>query len=143
MAAVVERVAPWVDWIIAVAVAVVVVNLNVTAVGDPLSGVGLSAGPTSPGITEGARATFYAVMGIGGMLFVAVGMALAFTTPAARSVSRLLMTTFSLLALAGVLGLLLDYRDGPVRLTQLFAYVALALGTVRLARIVVITSRVL
>ena len=42
--------------------------------------------------------------------------------------------------LAGVLGLLLDYRDGPVRTVQLFVYLMLALGIVRLARVAALAS---
>ncbi|HSP27537.1 MAG TPA: hypothetical protein VLN74_03230 [Ilumatobacteraceae bacterium] len=39
------------------------------------------------------------------------------------------------MALAGILGLLLDYRDGPVRTVQLFVYLMLCLGIVRVARV--------
>jgi hypothetical protein len=57
MASLWNRLPIWVDWIAAVVVAIVLLNLNVTAAGDPLSGAGLSAGPASPGIIEGARAS--------------------------------------------------------------------------------------
>ncbi len=139
MAELIERLPRWTDWIIALAIGITVMNLDVTSAGDPLSGVGLSAGPGSPGITEGARATFYAVLAFGGLLLTSLGLGLAFAAPRARRVGRLLVTAFPLVALAGVLGLLLDYRDGPVRLVQLFVYVALALAVVRLGRVVLIT----
>ncbi len=48
--------------------------------------------------------------------------------------------TFAGVTLAGVLGLLLDYRDGPVRTVQLFVYLMLALGIVRLARVAALAS---
>ena len=135
-----DRLPRWTDWILALVAGIIVMNLDVTSAGDPLSGVGLSAEQSSPGITEGARATFYAVLAFGGLLLTSLAVALAFATPVARRAGRLLVTTFPLVALAGVLGLLLDYRDGPVRLVQSFAYVALAVGIVRLARVVVIAA---
>ena len=68
MASLWNRVPVWVEWIVVSVAAIVLLNVNVTSAGDPLSGVGLSAGPTSPGISEGARATFYGVLVIGALL---------------------------------------------------------------------------
>lgn len=119
----------------ATALAIVLLNVNVTAAGDPLSGVGLSAGRTSPGILEGARATFYGSLIIGGLMLAVVGIALLIVERRGQQISRLLASTYPWVALAGVLGLLLDYRDGPVRTVQLFVYLMLAFGIIRLARI--------
>ncbi len=69
-----NRIPVWADWLAALVAAIVVFNVNVTTSGDPLSGVGLSAGPTSAGITEGARATFYGVLAIGALLLTAAGL---------------------------------------------------------------------
>ncbi len=136
-----NRLPVWADWIVALFAAIVVLNLNVTAAGDPLSGVGLSAGPSSPGITEGARATFYGVLAIGAILLTAAGMVLSTTTNGRDDrAGRLLIKTYPWVALAGLLGLLLDYRDGPVRTVQLLVYVLLLLGVIRLARVVSLAS---
>jgi|TARA_R110002110_G_scaffold79989_2_gene208718 hypothetical protein len=135
-----NRLPIWADWIVAVVVAIVLLNLNVTAAGDPLSGAGLSAGPASPGIIEGARAIFYGVLIIGGLLLTAVGIALLIIEGRGQQVSRLLVSTYPWIALAGVLGLLLDYRDGPVRTVQLVVYLTLAVGIIRLARITSLAS---
>jgi hypothetical protein len=135
-----NRLPIWTDWIVAVVVAIVLLNLNVTSAGDPLSGAGLSAGPASPGIIEGARAIFYGVLIIGGLLLTAVGIALLIIEGRGQQVSRLLVSTYPWIALAGVLGLLLDYRDGPVRTVQLVVYLTLAVGIIRLARITSLAS---
>jgi hypothetical protein len=135
-----NRLPIWADWIVAVVVAIVLLNLNVTSAGDPLSGAGLSAGPASPGIIEGARAIFYGVLIIGGLLLTAVGIALLIIEGRGQQVSRLLVSTYPWIALAGVLGLLLDYRDGPVRTVQLVVYLTLAVGIIRLARITSLAS---
>ena len=128
-----NRVPAWADWIVAIVVAVAVFNVNITSAGDPLSGVGLSAGPRSAGITEAGRTTFYAALILGGVVLAAAGLVIA---DRRGPNGGLLARTFSLVALAGLLGLLLDCRDGPVRTVQLAVYVLLFLGIVRLARIV-------
>lgn len=135
-----QRIPPWADWVGALVAAVVIFNVNVTSAGDPLSGVGLSAGPTSPGITEGARATFYGSLVIGGAVLVGAGLVGAVSQPAWRGVAALTIRTYGLLALAGLGGLLLDYRDGPVRTVQLLVYVSLFLGIIRFVRISVVVS---
>lgn len=135
MATVWNRIPTWADWVVAAIVAIIVLNVNVTTAGDPLSGVGLSAGATSAGITEGARATFYGALVVGGVLLTATGLIISTSARHWRTVGGLLTRTFAGVALAGMLGLLLDYRDGPVRTVQLFVYVMLALGIVRLARV--------
>ena len=140
MAGLWNRLPVWVDWVVAVIAAVVVFNVNVTTAGDPLSGVGLSAGPTSVGITEGARSTFYGALVVGGVLLVASGLIMSTSDRRWRTVGGLLTRTFAGVALAGVLGLLLDYRDGPVRTVQLFVYVMLALGIARLARVAALAT---
>ena len=140
MATVWNRIPIWADWVVAAIVAIVVLNVNVTTAGDPLSGVGLSAGATSAGITEGARSTFYGALVVGGLLLTATGLIISTSDRHWRTVGGLLTRTFTGVALAGVLGLLLDYRDGPVRTVQLFVYVMLALGIVRLARVAALAS---
>jgi hypothetical protein len=135
-----NRIPVWADWVVASIAAVVVLNLNITAVGDPLSGVGLSAGPTSPGITEGARATFYGALTVGGVVLMATGLAVATSARSNRQLGGLLARTFAGVALAGLLGLLLDYRDGPVRTVQLVVYLLLGLGIVRSARIIALAT---
>jgi hypothetical protein len=140
MAVLWNRMPVWADWIVASIAAIVVLNLNVTTAGDPLSGVGLSAGATSAGITEGARATFYGALVVGGVLLAATGLIISTSDRQRRTLGGLLTRTFAGVALAGVLGLLLDYRDGPVRTVQLFVYLMLALGIVRLARVAALAS---
>ncbi|HSL73935.1 MAG TPA: hypothetical protein VK853_05695 [Ilumatobacteraceae bacterium] len=127
-----NRIPQWADWIVATTAAIVILNLNITTAGDPLSGVGL---PASPGITEGARATFYGALAVSGSVLAATGLIISTSGRQWRTVGGLLTRTFAGVALAGVLGLLLDYRDGPVRTVQLFVYLMLALGFVRLARV--------
>lgn len=140
MATLWDRIPTWADWVLSLIVAIVVFNLNVTEQGDPLSGVGLSAGPTSAGITEGARATFYGSLAVGGVLLAAAGLIIAMSHRGAQSVGKLLSRTYGGVALAGLAGLLLDYRDGPVRIVQLVVYLMLFLGIVRFARIAVLVS---
>lgn len=140
MASLWNRVPVWADWIVASVAAIVLLNVNVTDAGDPLSGVGLSAGPTSPGINEGARATFYGVLVIGALLLTAAGFVLSTVAQRQSVAGRLLVTTYPLVALAGLLGLLFDYRDGPVRTVQLVVYLLLVLAIIRLARIVAIVA---
>lgn len=130
-----SRVPPWGDWAVALGLGIIVLNLNVTAVGDPLSGVGLSAGPTSPGITETGRVVLYGTLGVGGAAIAAAGLVMAAT--GRRAVGSLVARTFGFLAGAGLAGLLLDYRDGPVRTIHLVVYVAIALAAVRLGRVTV------
>lgn len=136
MASLWNRFPAWADWVAAGVAAIVLSNLNVTDAGDPLSGVGLSAGPTSPGITEGARTTFYGVLVIGALLLTVAGIVLSAVARRHRAAARLMLTTYPLVALAGLLGLLFDYRDGPVRTIQLIVYLLLVLAVVRLGRVV-------
>lgn len=144
MATLWNRIPAWADWVVAAIAAIVVlnvnVNVNVTTAGDPLSGFGLSAGATSAGITEGARSTFYGALVVGGVLLMATGLIMSTSDRHWRAVGGLLTRTFAGVSLAGVLGLLLDYRDGPVRTVQLFVYLMLALGIVRLARVAALAS---
>jgi len=135
-----NRIPPGADWVVAAVAAIIVLNVNVTTAGDPLSGVGLSAGATSAGITEGARSTFYGALVVGGVLLTATGLIISASDRHWRMVGGLLTRTFAGVALAGVLGLLLDHRDGPVRTVQLFVYLMLALGVVRLARVAALAS---
>ena len=135
-----NRIPQWVDWIVATIAAIVILNVNITTAGDPLSGVGLSAGATSAGITEGARATFYGALAVSASVLAATGLIITTSGRQWRTMGGLLTRTFGGVALAGVLGLLLDYRDGPVRTVQLFVYLMLALGFVRLARVAALAS---
>jgi hypothetical protein len=129
MAGLWNRIPLWADWLVAAVVAVVVLNVNVTSAGDPLSGVG-----------EGARTTFYGAIVVGAMLMTATGLIISTSGGHWRAAGSLLTRTFAGVAMAGVLGLLLDYRDGPVRTVQLLVYLMLALGIVRLARVAALTS---
>lgn len=129
-----DRVPTWADWVAAPAIAAVVLNLNVTDQGDPLSSVGLSAGPTTAGITEGAKTTFYGGLWISGVLLASVGLVTA-VAGRAKALAGLVARTYGGVALAGAAGLLLDYRDGPVRTAQLFVYLMLALGVLRFVRV--------
>ena len=135
-----NRIPVWVDWVVAVIAAIVMFNVNVTTAGDPLSGVGLSAGVTSAGITEGARSTMYGALVVGGALLTATGLIISTSGRQWRTVGGLLTRTFAGVALAGVLGLLLDYRDGPVRTVQLFVYLMLALGIARFVRVAALAN---
>lgn len=140
MGSVWSRVPVWADWIVASIAAIVLLNVNVTSAGDPLSGVGLFAGSTSPGMTEGARATFYGVLVIGAIVLTAAGFVSSTVAHRRSAAARLLVTTYPLVALAGLLGLLLDHRDGPVRTVQSVVYLMLVLAIVRLARIVAMVA---
>lgn len=128
-----NRIPHWVDWVMALAVAIVVFNLNVTTQGDPLSSAGLSAGPTTAGMTVGAKTAFYAALMVCGVLLAAAGM-VGTLLGRGKELSGLVVRTYGGVAMAGAAGLLLDYRDGPVRTVQLFVYVMLALGAVRFIR---------
>ena len=140
MSALWNRVPTWADWLIALVAAFLVFNVNVTDAGDPLSGVGLSAGPTSAGITEGARSVFYGSMVVGGLVLAAAGFLMVATGRGHGPVANLLSRTYGGVALAGFAGLLLDYRDGPVRTVQLVVYLIFFLGIVRFARITAATA---
>lgn len=74
------------------------------------------------------------------MLLTATGLIISTSDRQWRTVGGFLTRTFAGVALAGVLGLLLDYRDGPVRTVQLFVYLMLALGIVRLARVAALAT---
>lgn len=132
----IDRVPAWADWVVAIVAAIVVFNLNVTSAGDPLSGIrGVTDVPRRPGISESGRMLFYLAIAVAGatlaagtLVVVVLGRGLAaHAVPALRS--------FGLLAAAGAAGLLLDYTDGPVRLVQLFVYVALILAVLRFIRL--------
>ena len=125
-----SRLPTWSDWIIALATAIVVVNLNVTKAGDPLSSAG------EEGISDLARTVFYSSLMLGGLIVCALGLAISAAGAGHAPTGGLLARTFAWVALAGTAGLLLDYRDGPVATVQLAAYVAVALGGLRLARII-------
>ena len=129
-----DRVPTWADWVAALAIGAVVLNLNVTDQGDPLSSLGLSAGPTTAGITESAKTTFYGALMISGVLLASAGLVTAIAGWV-HAISGLVIRTYGGVALAGAAGLLLDYRDGPVRTVQLFVYVMLALGVLRFLRV--------
>lgn len=135
-----NRIPLWTDWVVASIAAVVVLNVNITTAGDPLSGAGLSAGTSSAGISEGARATFYGALAVGAVVLAATGLLISTLGRQQRIVGGTLTSTFAGVALAGLLGLLLDYRDGPVRTVQLFVYLMLCLGVVRLARVAALAS---
>jgi hypothetical protein len=120
---------------LAIAIGIVLLNVNVTSAGDPLSGGGLSAGPTSAGITETGRVVFYGVLAVTGAVLVAAGMIAS--AIGGRAAGATLIRTFAFVAAAGVAGLLFDYRDGPQRLIHLIAYTAVAIAAVRVARLAV------
>jgi hypothetical protein len=130
-----EKLPLWVDWLVALVIAIVVFNLNVTSAGDPLSGVrGNAPQAGAPGISEDARTAFYlaitlagTVLGTGSMLVAALWRYLPAALLGVRS--------FGFLSAAGMAGLLLDYVDGPVRTVQLLVYVAVALASLRFTRL--------
>lgn len=123
------------DWLIALVAGVAVSSLNITSAGGPLSGAGLSAGPTSAGITEAGRVTFYGALVVAGAVLAAASVVLSALGPKLRAASSLGVRSFGGLALTGVAGLLLDYRDGPVSWVQLAVYVLLVLSVIRFARL--------
>lgn len=129
-----DRLPTWADWVAALALAVVFLNLNVTDQGDPLSSLGLSADPTTAGITEGAKTAFYATLMLSGVVLASIGLAIGL---AARvtALAGIVARTYGGVALAGAAGLLLDYRDGPVRTVHLFVYLMMGLGALRFARV--------
>ena len=130
MATLWTRIPNWVDWLIALLAAIIVVNLNVTKAGDPLSSAG------AEGISDLARTVFYSALLLGGLIVCALGVTISAFGSERSPTGDLLARTFAWVALAGTAGLLLDYRDGPVATVQLGAYVAVALSVVRLARII-------
>lgn len=133
MASLWNRIPIWTDWVLASIAAIVVFNVNITTSGDPLSGLGRSSDPISAGITDGARTTFYGALALGALTLTAAGL-IVMSSRRDRVLGGLLVRTYAGVSLAGFLGLLLDYRDGPVRTVQLFVYLMLFLGIVRLAR---------
>lgn len=129
------RIPYWCEWVIALAGAVTLLNINVTSAGDPLSGS--RAGLSSPGITDSGRIAFYAALAMVGAVLAGAFVVAAFVSPVHRRAAALGIRTFAVVTLAGIAGLLFDYRDGPVRLVELLAYFAVVLGTVRLIAIAV------
>lgn len=123
------------DWAIALVAGIAIYSLNVTSAGEPLSGAGLSAGPASAGITEGGRTTFYGALIVAGAVLAAVSLLITVLGPKVRTAAALGARSFGGLALAGIAGLLLDYRDGPVSWVHLAVYVVLVLSAVRFARV--------
>lgn len=130
-----QRVPPVADWAVAVVGSVMIYSLNITDQGSPLNGVGLSAGPTTAGITEGARAAFYGALVVAGALFAVAGLLMTVAGRQWREAGLLTSRTFAGLAAAGLGGLLLDYRDGPVSWVHLVVYAVLVLGVVRFVRV--------
>ena len=92
-----NRIPLWTDWVLAAIAAVVVLNLNITSAGDPLSGVGFSAGPASAGISEGARATFYGALTVAAALLVATGLLISTSGRQHRIVGGLLTRCYFIL----------------------------------------------
>lgn len=137
-----DRIPAACDWIVAIVAGIGIYSLNVTTSGDPLSGVGLSAGPTSAGILESGRTTFYGALVIAGAVLAAASFLLSALGPKVREAAGLGARSFGGLAFAGVGGLLLDYRDGPVAMVHLAVYVLLVLGAVRFVRISAMLSSV-
>jgi len=116
---------PWADWLTALVAAVVVLNLNVTHQGDPLSGM-----------TESTRIVFYAVLAIIGAIAVGFSVLAALLAPGTADISRRAAIAFSFVSFSGLAGILLDQRNGPVSTVQLLAYVALFMGLIRFARLI-------
>ena len=130
-----RRVPAAADWVVAVLGAVVIYSLHVTDQGSPLDGGGLSAGLATAGITEGARATFYGSLVVAGAVLAAAGLLMTVVAPRWRSAGLLLSRTFAGLSAAGLAGLLLDYRDGPVSWVHLVVYALVVLSVVRFVRV--------
>jgi len=114
---------------------VLIYALNVTNQGGPLDGGGLSAGPTTAGITEAGRVMFYAALTIAGAVLAMGGLLMTMAGRRFRSAGQLTSRTFAGLAAAGIAGLLLDYRDGPVSWVHLLVYTLLVLGVTRFVRV--------
>ncbi|CAB4955300.1 MAG: hypothetical protein F2837_10510 [Actinobacteria bacterium] len=131
----VKRIPVVADWVVAVAVAIVIYNVHVTSAGAPLSGAGLSAGPTSAGITEAGRTTFYGALMITGAVIAAIGLLLAAMKSERHAEGALLSRSFAALCLVGGAGLLLDYRDGPVSWMHLGVYTIIVLALLRFVRV--------
>lgn len=131
-----SRVSPWIDWVAAIVIALVVFNLNVTSAGDPLSGVRrMTEAMKSPGISESARTSFYAALVVAGAVLAAAALVVVVLGRVFHAEAVLALRAFGLLAASGTAGLLLDYPDGPIRVVQLLVYVALILAVVRFARL--------
>ncbi|MCU0311699.1 MAG: hypothetical protein MUE36_12260 [Acidimicrobiales bacterium] len=135
MATIWRRVPAAADWAVAVVAGIALYALNVTDQGGPLDGAGLSAGPTTAGITEGGRVTFYGALAIVGAVLAMGGLLITIAGPGWRSAGLLASRSFGGLAAAGLAGLLLDYRDGPVSLIRSVVYVLLVLSVVRFVRV--------
>jgi hypothetical protein len=138
MASIVRRISPLADWAIALVAGVAIYVVHVTKVGSPL--VGLSTGPTTPGISQEAKTTFYGALVVAGAVFAAVGFVITALAPRTKEVGALVARSFGGLMLAGIAGLLLDYKDGPVDSVHLLVYVVLVLSVVRFVRIAAILS---
>ena len=136
----VKRIPVVADWVVAVAVAIVIYNVHVTSAGAPLSGAGLSAGPTSAGITEAGRTTFYGALMITGAVIAGIGLLLTAVKSERHAEGALLSRSFAALCLVGGAGLLLDYRDGPVSWMHLGVYTIIVLALLRFVRVSMVLS---
>jgi hypothetical protein len=115
----------------------VLFNLNVTEAGDPLANLRSADGAVA-GISDEGKNALYGALAVSGVVLGSVAMLLASLIRDHSRVRRTAtgsLTTFGLLALAGVAGLALDYRDGPVRTVQFVVYFATVLAVVRAARL--------
>lgn len=131
----VEDIPWWVDWLVAMVGGIVVLNLNVTSVGDPLSGIRGGGAARVPGISEAARTSFYVAITTAGAVLAAGALVVAALRPGIVAQALLALRAFGFLAAAGIAGLLFDYQDGPVRTVQLVVYVALILASIRFTRL--------
>ena len=127
------------DWVVAVPVAILIYDVHVTSAGAPLSGVGLSAGPTSAGITEAGRSTFYGALMITGAVIAGIGLLLTAMKSERHAEGALLSRSFALFLVGGA-GLLLDYRDGPVSWMHLVVYTIVVLALLRFVRVSMMLS---
>lgn len=117
----------------AFAASVVLLNVNVTRAGDPLSSI---YAVEREGITPTAKTALYATLAVIGAIVASTGVLASLLTSTARTAARHTATAFALLSLSGIAGLALDVRDGPVRLVQHFAYFAVVLAAATFARLV-------
>jgi len=135
------RARAWAERLGALLLGVVLLNVNVTDAGDALSSVSGPPGTAQAGITPESKALLYVVLAL-----VGTSLALWSTSQALRSDVlarrfRSLGSPGALLAAAGVAGLALDHRDGPVRTVQLVVYVMLSLAAIRAVGLAVAISR--
>jgi hypothetical protein len=111
---------PWVDWVAALPLAVIVLNLHVATKGDALSAM-----------ERPDRRIAY-----GAILLAQLGLLLAVVLRRSASAARGVTLTAAVGGAASLAALLFDVQDGPVRTVQLFFLLGLFAACVAVIRLI-------